>query len=101
MPTIPKDKIKTDADLRSEFWSAPDQALLSRKVTAAGICRSVAWLQLKATEGGGIPYLKNGKYVLYRKSDTLAWLKASSQLVTSTSEYKQAPAAPWKEGKSA
>lgn len=57
------------AELRAEFWNAPDHAMLSRKVTAAGICRSVGWMELKATQGGGVPFTKIGNLCLYLKSD--------------------------------
>ena len=79
----------TVAQLRAEFRDASDSDLLSRKVTAAGIGRSVGWLELKALTGGGPAYFKNGRQVLYRKSDTLGWYEAQSQRVTSTREYAQ------------
>jgi hypothetical protein len=86
---MPKGKIpqRSIAELRAEFWSAPDNAELPRNVTAMGICRSVSWME-KALTGGGIPYRKVGRRVLYRKADALAWLEANSQRVHSTSEYK-------------
>jgi hypothetical protein len=89
---MPKGKTqkRTIAELRAEFWSAPDNAELPRDVTAAGICRSVGWMELKAHIGGGIPYRKVGRRVLYRKADALAWLETNSQRVHSTSEYKAA-----------
>ena len=87
---MPKGKIpqRPIAELHAEFWSAPDNAELPRNVTAMGICRSVGWMELKALTGGGIPYRKVGRRVLYRKADALAWLEANSQRVHSTSEYK-------------
>lgn len=97
-----KKKPQSVAKLRAEFWASSPDALLSRAVTAAGVARSIGWMELKACKGGGIPFLKNGKRVLYRKADTLAWLEANSQQVTSTSEYRLAPAPPpWNEGKGA
>jgi hypothetical protein len=81
---------RTIAELRAEFWSAPDNAELPREVTAAGICRSIGWMEWKAIAGDGIPYRKVGRRVLYCKTDVLAWLEANSQRVHSTSEYKTA-----------
>lgn len=81
----PKPK-KTAAELRDEFYTAPDNSYLDRETTAAGISRSVGWMELKATKGGGIPYLKQSGKCLYLKSDALAWLKANSVKVASTSE---------------
>ena len=75
------------AQLRSEFWLAGDQELLNRATIAAGIGRSIGWLELKAVTGDGIPYLKCGRRCLYRKADALAWLAQNSKRVKSTSEY--------------
>lgn len=74
--------------LRTEFWEAHNDALLSRQITAAGIGYSEGWMELKAITGGGIPFLKCGRRCLYRKSDVLAWLEANSKRVESTREYK-------------
>lgn len=41
------------ADLRAEFWRAPDESLLDRKTTAAGMGYTVGWLEFVATNGGG------------------------------------------------
>ena len=43
---------KSDADLRVEFWAAPDAALLDRKTAAAGLGYTVGWLEWAATQGG-------------------------------------------------
>jgi hypothetical protein len=81
---------QTTNDLRNNFWSAPNDALLDRETTAAGVVRSIGWMEIKAVKGGGIPYLKCGRRCLYRKSDALAWLEANSKRVHSTSEYDAA-----------
>lgn len=73
-------------DLNATFWSAPDDALLPRPVTAAGLGYSVSWLELKATKGGGPRMVKIGRRVMYRKSDVLAWLDVHSREVSHTSE---------------
>lgn len=78
---------KSPSELRTEFWDAPQEALLDRKTTAAGIGYSLGWIEIKANTGGGIPYLKCGRRCLYRKSDTLEWLASNSKRVQSTSEY--------------
>ena len=41
------------ADLRADFWRAPDESLLDRKTTAAGMGYTVGWLEFVATNGGG------------------------------------------------
>lgn len=74
-------------DLREDFYAAPNEALLDRKTVAAGIGFSLAWMEIKAVTGGGIPFLKVGRRCLYRKSDVLAWLETNGKKVGSTSEY--------------
>lgn len=74
------------ARLRAEFWHAPNESLLDRKTTAAGIGYTVGWLESVATNGGGPILTKIGRNVRYRKSDVLAWLKANSRRIRSTDE---------------
>jgi len=76
--------------LRNEFWVAPVEALLDRATTAAGLGRSIAWMELVATRGGGPSFLKFGRRVLYRKGDVLSWLERNSIPATSTSNYPTA-----------
>ncbi len=69
------------------FSEAPLDALLSSKVVASFINRSVSWLNCKAVSGGGIKYTKFGNRRLYKKRDVLNWFEEHSQKVNSTSEY--------------
>lgn len=88
MPKRTKSLVLTShQDLRAEFWAASPDTLLDRKTIAAGILRSLGWMELMAVKGGGIPFLKCGRRCLYKKADALAWLEANSQRVSSTSEY--------------
>ena len=92
MRIFPTPKPKpTTADLRREFTEAHAEEFLTRPVVAAGIGYSLSWLELAATRGGGPPYYKRGRRVLYRKGDVLAWLEQNSQRVSSTSEYAPSP----------
>jgi hypothetical protein len=84
-------------ELLNTFWAAAQDALLDRAVTAAGIGHSTGWMEAKATLGGRVPFLKCGHRVLYRKFNSLTWLKESSQLVRSTSEYLTTEAEPNRE----
>ena len=77
----------TSAELRREFVEAPEEALLTRPIVAAGIGYSLSWLEVVATHGNGPPFYKRGRRVLYKKLDVLRWLEANSQRVNSTSEY--------------
>lgn len=45
---------------------------------------SESWLNKLRVTGGGCPYIKAGRRVLYRKSDFAEWVE--SQLRTSTSD---------------
>ena len=74
------------ADLRTEFWRAPNEALLDRKITSAGMGYTVGWLEFVATHGGGPIITKIGRNVRYRKSDVLAWLSSNSRRIRSTAE---------------
>lgn len=74
------------ADLRAEFWRAPDESLLDRKITSAGMGYTIGWLESVATNGGGPVITKIGRNVRYRKADVLAWLNANSRRIRSTAE---------------
>ena len=47
--------------LKEDFWKASEEALFSRRVIAAVIDKSVAWMERKALTGDGIPYFKCGR----------------------------------------
>ena len=79
-------RVTNAAELRAEFWRAPDEALLDRKTTAAGLGYTVGWLEWVAKQGGGPVLTKIGRSVRYRKADVLAWLKAHSRRIHSTAE---------------
>ena len=59
--------------------------LLDEKTVAPLIGKSVAWLQRKRWEGGGIPYRKLGRHVRYSHADVMAWIN-QHPLQQSTSE---------------
>jgi predicted DNA-binding transcriptional regulator AlpA len=58
--------------------------LLKQNEVAQIIRKSGAWLERKRWEGGGIPFRKMGRSVLYYESDVLEWIKKYPPL-TSTS----------------
>ena len=49
--------------------------LLDQNEVSPLIHKSVAWLERKRWEGGGILYRKVGRHVLYEESDVLAWIE--------------------------
>jgi len=68
----------------AEFYSAPDTALFNQFVVAHVRDCSTATLERDRWRGGGIPFIKVGRAVKYRKSDVLAWLdQYQPQLSTS------------------
>lgn len=79
----------TRADLIREFESAPDSALFNQIAVAAVYGCSKSKLERDRWAGTGIPYLKDGWRVMYRKADVLAALKALP-VYRSTSEDPEA-----------
>lgn len=45
------------AELCKAYWDAPTEALLDRKTVAAGLSRSLGWLEQFATKGAATPSL--------------------------------------------
>jgi hypothetical protein len=80
MSTKTQDRTKALA----EFDSAPDTSLFSQIVIAHVRDCSTATLERDRWTGSGIPFVKIGRSVKYRKADVLAWL-AQHQPQNSTS----------------
>lgn len=57
------------------FWEAPPNATFPPTTIAIVFNVSLPWLQLKRCEGGGIPFIKGARKVLYTKSDALEYFK--------------------------
>ncbi|MFA5985073.1 MAG: hypothetical protein WC782_13740 [Methylococcaceae bacterium] len=57
-----------------EFYNAPDAALFSEPAIAIVCGFTVAKLQRDRWKGKGIPFIRLGRCVKYRKSDVLNWL---------------------------
>lgn len=69
-----------------EFWNASNEALFSQKEIANVLGISCAKLERDRWSGGGIPYLKLGGFIRYRKSNVLNWIK-KHEVLNSTSKY--------------
>jgi hypothetical protein len=82
-------QVPSVAELRADFWRAPDEALLDRKTAAAGMGYTVGWLECTATHGGGPILTKIGRSVRYRKSDVLTWLAVNSRRIERSSDLLQ------------
>jgi hypothetical protein len=77
---------KTRAELAQEFDALPLSALTGQPQVAAFLDCSEAKLERDRWAGGGIPYLKTGRNVRYKKADVLAYLEGKTR--TSTTEGK-------------
>jgi len=69
----------------NEFNGAPDTALFNQITIAHVRDCSKATMERDRWAGGGIPFIKIGRAVKYRKADVLAWLE-QNQTQNSTSE---------------
>ncbi len=67
-------KVKSDEEKVNEFWRAEPEALFRTKTIALVFCTSEETLKRDRKRMVGIPYLKFGYTVLYRKGDVLKWL---------------------------
>lgn len=62
-------------DLIQEYERAPDWALFSQETIAAIRACSLKTLERDRWIGIGVPFIKMGRLVRYRKSDVRAWLE--------------------------
>ncbi|HAU0815514.1 TPA: DNA-binding protein [Legionella pneumophila] len=74
--------------LLNEFESAPNSTLFNQQTIAAVLSCSTQLLERNRWAGGGVPYLKIGRKVLYRKSDVLNFLQ-QQKIYHSTSDEGQ------------
>lgn len=77
--------IQTRHKSLAEFDSAPETSLFNQVIIAHVRDCSTATMERDRWSGGGVPFIKIGRAVKYRKSDVLAWL-AQYQPQNSTSE---------------
>ncbi|QDP73061.1 helix-turn-helix domain-containing protein [Legionella israelensis] len=75
-------------NLLNEFESAPKSALFNQQTITAVLSCSTQLLERNHWAGGGVPYLKIGRKVLYRKSDVLDFLQ-QQKVYHSTSDEGQ------------
>lgn len=75
-------------DLITEYEQAPDSALFSQIMVAALLDCSLATIERDRWAGTGIPFVKIGRLVRYRKSDIKEWLNKHKS-VNSTSQVEE------------
>ncbi len=78
---------KPRIEMLEDFEQAPDTALFNQQTIAAVRDCSTATLERDRWAGSGIPFLKFGRSVKYRKSEVLTWLNThASRLSTSAKD---------------
>jgi len=69
-------KIKSSRlELIHQYEEAPSSALFSQATVAALLDCSLATIERDRWEGTGIPFVKIGRMVRYRKADIDTWLR--------------------------
>ncbi len=77
----------TRLHLLNEFELAPQSALFNQQTIAAVLSCSTHLLERNRWAGGGVPYIKIGRKVLYRKSDVLEYIQQKTYSSTSQQSY--------------
>lgn len=67
-----------------KYWAAHEEATFTPEVLSIVYHKSLPWFQLKRCTGGGIPYFKEGRTILYKKKDVIQYFETTK--VSSTSE---------------
>lgn len=84
-------EIKSKPDrlsLLAEFSTAPDDTWFRQLTVAAVRQCSLSTVERDRWAGTGVPFVKSGRSVRYRKIDILQWL-AKHNPVQSTTQYQQ------------
>jgi hypothetical protein len=63
-------------DMIRQFDESPNGALFDQKIVAAKLDVSTAQLEKLRWAGGGVPFVKLGRSVKYRKTDVLEFIEA-------------------------
>lgn len=71
-------------DLINEYEQAPAATLFSQETVAAIRDCSLATLERDRWAGGGIPFVKIGRMVRYRKADIGAWIEKHTSVLSTT-----------------
>jgi len=72
--------------LINEYELAPDWAVFSQETVAAIRDCSLATLERDRWQGIGIPFIKMGRLVRYRKSDIRLWLERHRSIQSTSME---------------
>lgn len=58
--------VKEKVEETIKFWAADNNATFAPEVLAIVFEKSLTWFQFKRCAGGGIPYYKQGRTILYK-----------------------------------
>ena len=75
--------------LLQEFELAPDSALFTQATVAAIRGCSIATIEHDRWLGVGVPFIKTGRSVRYRKKDIRAWLESHTAFQSTTQAQQQ------------
>ncbi|ENX57613.1 MULTISPECIES: hypothetical protein [Acinetobacter] len=70
-----------------KYWAAPKDATFTPEVLAIVYKKSLPWFQLKRCTGGGIPFSKEGRTILYTKQDAIEYFSKQTHSSTSSAAY--------------
>lgn len=71
-------------ELINEYEKAPDSALFTQQTIAAIRSCSIATVERDRWAGTGVPFIKTGRMVRYRKNDIRAWLEQQKPFQSTT-----------------
>ena len=77
-------KEKSRLSLITEYELAPDSALFAQETVAAIRDCSLATMERDRWIGTGVPFIKVGRLVRYRKTDIRAWLEKHQAFQSTT-----------------
>jgi hypothetical protein len=74
-------------ELINQYEEAPSSALFSQETIAAILDCSIATIERDRWIGNGIPFIKIGRMVRYRKTDIKIWLDRHASLQSTSQSY--------------
>ena len=80
-------KRKTRLALLEEFEAAPPSALFTQSTIAALRCCSTGNIERDSWLGSGVPLIRTGHSIRYRKADYLAWEKQHQPVRSTLREH--------------
>ena len=70
-----------------KYWAAPNDATFPPEVLSIVYKKSLPWFQMKRCTGGGIPFSKKGRTILYTKQDAIDYFSKETHQSTSSAAY--------------